>query len=259
MIMLELPVSLTDPDSRVPVMDDYAGRIPTEISSLLFWGSARSRYATVADDRASEFEDRGGGATTFAQATSGNRPAIGAVRVNGHEAASFDAARPDYASWSASHPTGNHWYACVFRVPALTGSIMGLLGINSSHKHWLSVEAATQQLRYSVGNTNTAQALSGEFALGSWVLAMASFQASSGTARIALNGGTPVTGVNASALSTNTGCVIGAGSTAGSSPLTGDIADWMIGDVDLLDGTHISEVNLIEQYVAATYGIAMVS
>lgn len=252
MALFEMPVGLTDPNGSVPKRRQYATLIPA-MSSILSWVSLRTDYATVASDKFTDLTDRSGNSTDWAQATAANQPAVTAAAVNGHEAGTFDGT--DYFA-RTSFPAGSHWMACVFKMSALNASaIQILMGTQSSQKYHINVAQNARYLQYRVGSTNTASADSGQFTLDQWHYFIASFASGTGVASITLDGAAVVTGTNASATSSNGNIGLGANHT-GTFPFTGLIADAMYGNVDLLDGTHADDVQLLKDYFAGAYGIA---
>lgn len=253
MSIINVPVGLTDPDNLIPVVQDYATLIPA-MTDFLAWYSARLAYVSLdGSDLVISADSRPAGGPTFSQGTESRRPAYMTDEIGGFGAFSFDGG--DALSWGGTFPTGSHTKVVLFKVSGFSGT-QNILSASTGERHMLYV-AAAGDLRAVFGASATQTvAVEGGLTLtaGQWHLAMASWDQSTGTGKVSLDGGEPISATNSAAVVTNPSLFLGA-STATTGQMTGMVADAMLFSGDLLDAGRAADLLVIKSYYRDVYGI----
>jgi hypothetical protein len=90
-----------------------------------------------------------------------------------------------------------------------------------------------------------------------WVLIVQSWDESTETNSISINGGTAETDVTAGAGTDQATIHLYANTGAGVSDMVGYIAMTQIWNIDLLDAANSTELDLVKAYVRDTYGLTI--
>mgnify|MGYP003149614329 CR=1 FL=1 len=253
--LISLPLSLSDPDGTIPIAD-YSTVIPA-MSGLIGWFSAGADYVTKdGSDRVSAFLDRSTNNKAFAQATAGAQPLWVDAAINGRPALDFDASRGDRMTWAGAFPTGDHTKVLVMKCEGAAASTQQVLGSIDplDGLHSVVRPGGTTNIRQAIDNGAEALNVNDDLADDTWAMVIASFDASTGTAKLKVSNRAWQSQTKAAAAVANTSLFLGGG-IAGSGTFNGPIADILLFNIDLNKAANESQLTIVQRYVESAYAL----
>lgn len=262
-LQVSLPAA-TVPDSRT-YNELLAGN-----ANLLQWLVPDASRRTLVDGRLSVLADRAAAAKSATQGTAGNRPLLeatgapsGNVDPDTRPCLYFDFARTDMLTTSVVVPTGASakWTKVILvKAPAETTSNVfhdlmsgNQLSSTSGGIHRLAIRGVNS-FQNRVGITTALAQANATLTPDTWSLVMATWDGTTNTAKVNVNGGAYGTSTVAGAQCDN--AVLNLGGVA-SGNFTGRIADAMFWDIDLSASAHAATLAIVKQYYRDRYGLTI--
>lgn len=256
-MLIKTNFTLTDPADAVPFVTDWETAIPA-LTGLLAWCPARlSGVVKDGSDKVSQLIDLSGNGNHFTQNTAADQPLWQAEQINGHGALAFEASTVEWMLWGGTMPTNADFTKVVlFKNQSADGTTRHLLGNTGTHKNTLYANPSNG-VTHSVGSSGTnADAVVSDQGLD-WTLAIASFDDSAETAKLSIDGGSPVTATTAGSSTTQSSLYMGVSNATLNSPYDGQIALVMVFNIDLLDAANSEVLSSVKSYVSDAFGLSL--
>ncbi|MBZ0164557.1 MAG: hypothetical protein K8H74_17825 [Notoacmeibacter sp.] len=246
-------------DTSLPVLQTFQQRI-AGITGLLGWFTADASYLTLdGSSRVSSWACRASAGTTFDQATSGNRPLYQANQINGEPALLFDRVRPDHMVWSGMWPAGagTAWSkVAVMRAETGVGAAMHVLSNNTDHA--LFVDSSEVLKNYIAGSgigSGTGTSVVGSAT--AFHAGVTSFVQSTAKQAVEVDNNGPEEATGASSTLTLTTLYLGTANSPAASSFSGQVADIMLFNKDILAAANEGDLIDIYDYIATQYGLTV--
>lgn len=255
--IISLHTNLSDPDNQVPSVVDYRAAFTALNTNLLGWGEVRASEVTVdGSNNASQLNDLSGNATHFTQATTSRQPLYSTDILNGRPALYSDGTNKAM-TWAGALPTAADFTKVVLaRATGGSGALRSILSTNTAERNMLYF-GINDSAASIIGDATPSQLTHSENVQDEWVLIVQSWDESTGTNSISINGSAAETEVTVGAGTDQSTIHLFANTDTGVSDMIGYIAMAQVWNIDLLDAANSTELELVKAYVRDTYGITV--
>ena len=155
-------------------------------------------------------------------------------------------------------PTGDHTKVLVMKGEGAASSTQHVLGSISPSDGLHSVvrPSGTTSIRQAIDASTEALNVSDTMADDTWTLVIASFDASTGTAKLKVDNRAIQSQTKAAAAVVNTSLFLGGGLT-GSGTFNGGVADILLFNIDLLGASNLDDLTKVQRYVESAYALTV--
>lgn len=232
-------------------------------SGLLGWFSARAAHLTKdSSNNITQINNRGG--NTFplivipSSSTSKSPTYSASGGANGSPSISFNGTN-DVMQWGTASggsgyiPTaGDFTKAVIFKTAGTPSGPQHLFSRSNNQAQSLYLNGSTA---YGQVGSSPAATASTPYTPMQWQLAIHSFDYSTNTSKIAVNGGPIASTTTASAATTQNPAYLGGSTSVPANPFAGDIAEVFVFSNDILDPANAVTRALIEQFARDVRGV----
>ena len=253
--IITLNTNLSDPDNQVPLVVNYETAFAALNSNLLGWGEVRASAVTVdGSNNTSQLNDLSGNGAHFTQAVTSRQPLYATNVLNGRSALYSDGSLKAM-TWGGAVPTAADFTKVVLaRATGGSGTVRSIFSTNTAERNML-FWGISDTVTSLVGDATPSQLTHSENVQDEWVLIVQSWDESTGTNSISINGSAAETEVTVGAGTDQSTIHLFANTDTGISDMIGYIAMAQVWNIDLLDAANSTELDLVKAYVRDTYGL----